>query len=343
MSAVQKETASGVPLRGLPRDVRVTAEPRSDWSKAEVESLFALPFNDLLYSAHWVHRQHFDPNAVQVSTLLSIKTGACPEDCAYCPQSIRFETGVENHDLMPLEEVRAAARRAKDAGATRFCMGASYRGPKDSQLEPVLAMIKEVKALGLETCATLGLLRPGQAERLAEAGLDYYNHNLDSSAEFYEKIISTRTYGDRLDTLERVRAAGVKVCCGGIVGLGETRADRIGLLHTLATLTPQPESVPINELVPIPGTPLQSAAPLDPFEFVRCIAVSRILMPRSHVRLSAGRSDFSDELQALCFFAGANSIFFGEKLLTTANPDTAADRQLFERLGLAPEPGLAAR
>ena len=214
----------------------MTSEPRTDWTKAEIESLFELPFNDLLYSAQWVHRQNFDPNAVQVSTLLSIKTGACPEDCAYCPQSIRFETAIDRHDLMPLDEVRAAARRARDAGATRFCMGASYRGPKDSQLEPILAMIKEVKAMGLETCATLGLLRPGQAERLAEAGLDYYNHNLDSSPEFYEKIISTRTYGDRLETLERVRAAGVKVCCGGIVGMGETRADRIGLLHTLATL-----------------------------------------------------------------------------------------------------------
>ena len=337
MSALEKETARGVPLRGLPRGVRVTSEPRTDWTKAEIGSLFDLPFNDLLYSAQWVHRQHFDPSAVQVSTLLSIKTGACPEDCAYCPQSIRFETAIDRHDLMPLDEVRAAARRARDAGATRFCMGASYRGPKDSQLEPILAMIKEVKAMGLETCATLGLLRPGQAERLAEAGLDYYNHNLDSSPEFYEKIISTRTYGDRLETLERVRAAGVKVCCGGIVGMGETRADRIGLLHTLATLAPQPESVPINELVPIPGTPLAGAGPLDPFEFVRCIAVARILMPRSHVRLSAGRSDFSDELQALCFFAGANSIFYGEKLLTTGNPDTAADQRLFERLGLAPE------
>jgi len=340
MSALEKETAIGL---------SVTPEPRTDWTRAEVEALFDLPFNDLIYRAQGVHRQSFDPNAVQVSTLLSIKTGACPEDCAYCPQSIRFETGVEQHDLMPLDEVRVAARRAKEAGATRFCMGASYRGPKDSQLEPILAMIKEVKALGLETCATLGLLRPGQAESLAEAGLDYYNHNLDSSAEFYGKIITTRTYADRLATLERVRAAGVKVCCGGIVGMGETRADRVGLLHTLATLSPHPESVPINELVPIPGTPLGSprrgtplaaAGPLDPFEFVRCIAVARILMPRSHVRLSAGRSDFSDELQALCFFAGANSIFYGEKLLTTGNPDTAADQRLFERLGLAPEPGV---
>jgi biotin synthase len=326
MSAVEQETG-----------IRVTAEPRNDWAASEVESLFELPFNDLLYAAQWVHRQNFSPNAVQISTLLSIKTGACPEDCAYCPQSIRFETGVDRHDLMPLEDVRAAARRAKDAGATRFCMGASYRGPKDSQLEPILEMVKAVKALGLETCATLGLLRDGQAQRLADAGLDYYNHNLDSSAEFYAKIISTRTYEDRLATLGRVRAAGIKVCCGGIVGMGETRADRIGLLHTLATLTPQPESVPINDLVPIPGTPLAAAGPLDPFEFVRCIAVARILLPRSHVRLSAGRSEFSDELQALCFFAGANSIFYGEKLLTTGNPDTAADRRLFERLGLDAE------
>jgi biotin synthase len=333
MSAVEKETAPGA---------RVSAEPRTDWTRAEVEALFALPFNELLYSAHWVHRRNFDPNTVQVSTLLSIKTGACPEDCAYCPQSIRFETAIERHDLMPLEEVRAAARRAKEAGATRFCMGASYRGPKDSQLEPILDMIREVKALGLETCATLGLLRPGQAERLAAAGLDYYNHNLDSSPEFYEKIITTRTYSDRLETLERVRAAGVKVCCGGIVGMGETRDDRVGLLHTLATLTPQPESVPINELVPIPGTPLASEGPLDPFEFVRTIAVARILLPRSHVRLSAGRNEFSDELQALCFFAGANSIFYGEKLLTTGNPDTAADLKLFERLGLEREAGPAA-
>lgn len=333
MSAVEREIAGSG---------GVAAVPRSDWTRAEIAALFELPFNDLLHRAHSVHRRHFDPNAVQLSTLLSIKTGACPEDCAYCPQSVRFETGVERHALMPLDEVRVAAQRAKGAGATRFCMGASYRGPKDGDLEPILAMIREVKALGLETCATLGLLRPGQAERLAEAGLDYYNHNLDSSPEFYEKIITTRTYADRLDTLERVRAAGVKVCCGGIVGMGETRADRVGLLHALATLTPHPESVPINELVPVPGTPLASAAPLDPFELVRSIAVARILMPRAHVRLSAGRSGFSDELQALCFFAGANSIFFGEKLLTTGNPDTAADRRLFERLGLTPEEGLAA-
>ena len=325
MSALEKETARGV---------RVTLEPRTDWTKAEVGSLFDLPFNDLLYSAQWVHRQHFDPNAVQVSTLLSIKTGACPEDCAYCPQSIRFETAIDRHDLMPLDEVRAAARRARDAGATRFCMGASYRGPKDSQLEPILAMIKEVKAMGLETCATLGLLRPGQAERLAEAGLDYYNHNLDSSPEFYEKIISTRTYGDRLETLERVRAAGVKVCCGGIVGMGESRRERAGLIAQLASLDPQPESVPINELVQVPGTPLHGTQRLDPLEFVRTIAVARITCPKARVRLSAGRQSMSDEVQALCFLAGANSIFYGEKLLTTGNPDADRDRALLERLGL---------
>jgi biotin synthase len=329
MSALEREIGSGS---------RVSAEPRGDWTLAEVEALYALPLNDLLYTAQWVHRQHFDPNAVQVSTLLSIKTGACPEDCAYCPQSIRFATDVETHPLLSLEEVRAAAQRAKDSGATRFCMGASYRGPKDSQLEPIAEMISAVKDLGLETCATLGLLKPGQAERLAEAGLDYYNHNLDSSEQFYAKIISTRTYGDRLETLARVRAAGIKVCCGGILGMGETRSDRAALLQTLATLHPQPESVPINDLVPVPGTPLAGSGPLDPFEFVRTIAVARILMPRSHVRLSAGRGSFSDELQALCFLAGANSIFYGEKLLTTGNPDTEADQRLFARLGLAPEP-----
>ena len=318
--------------------VRIAAEPRSDWTRADVAALLDLPFNDLLYAAQWVHRQHFDPNTVQVSTLLSIKTGACPEDCAYCPQSIRFETDVDTHPLMPIEEVKAAARRAKESGATRFCMGASYRGPKDAQLEPILAMVAAVKELGLETCATLGLLRPGQAERLAAVGLDYYNHNLDSSPEFYSTIISTRTYQDRLETLERVRAAGLKVCCGGILGLGETRTDRAGLLHTLATLDPHPESVPINQLVAVPGTPLAAAEPFDGFEFVRNIAAARILMPRSHVRLSAGRADFSDELQALCFFAGANSIFYGEKLLTTGNPDTAADRELFARLKIEPEP-----
>jgi biotin synthase len=329
---------SAAPQQMPARPSAESSMPRHDWTLAEVEALYEQPFADLLYAAQSVHRANFDPCTVQVSTLLSIKTGACPEDCAYCPQSIRFKTGVEVHDLMPIEEVRAAAQRARDSGATRFCMGASYRGPKDSQLEPILEMIREVKALGLETCATLGLLREGQAEKLAEAGLDYYNHNLDSSEDFYGKIIGTRTYADRLVTLERVRRAGIKVCCGGIVGMGETRRDRALLLQTLANLDPHPESVPINDLVPVPGTPLANAEPLDKFEFVRTIAVARILMPRSHVRLSAGRTSFSDEMQALCFLAGANSIFYGEKLLTTGNPDTAADQALFARLGLRPEP-----
>jgi biotin synthase len=328
MSALLQETALSLCAK---------AQPRHDWTLAEVEALYELPLIDLVFVAQSVHRQCFEPNTVQVSTLLSIKTGACPEDCAYCPQSVRYATGVDRHDLMPLAEVREAARRAKESGATRFCMGASYRGPKDSQLAPILAMIEEVKALGLETCATLGLLRPGQAERLAAAGLDYYNHNLDTSPEFYGRIISTRTYADRLETLERVRRAGIKVCCGGIVGMGETRTDRASLLQTLAALDPHPESVPINDLVPVPGTPLADAEPLDPLEFVRSIAVARVLMPRSYVRLSAGRTEFSDELQALCFLAGANSIFYGEKLLTTGNPDTAADQRLFARLKLTPE------
>jgi biotin synthase len=318
----------------------VDATPRTDWTLGEVHALFDLPLFDLLYAAQSVHRRHFDPNAVQVSTLLSIKTGACPEDCAYCPQSIRFETAVEAHDLMPLDDVMQAAARAKAAGATRFCMGASYRGPKDKQLEPILEMIREVKQLGLETCATLGLLRDGQAERLADAGLDYYNHNLDTSESFYPKIITTRSFADRLDTLRRVRGAGIKVCCGGILGLGESRADRVEFLHTLATLEVQPESVPINRLVPVAGTPLAEAATLDSFEFLRTIAVARVLMPASHVRLSAGRTDFNDEMQALCFLAGANSIFYGEKLLTTDNPDQQADDSLFTRLGIEPEVAL---
>jgi biotin synthase len=318
--------------------VTVGAAPRHDWSEGEIERLFALPLNDLLYAAHWVHRCHFDPNQVQVSTLLSIKTGRCPEDCAYCPQSIRFETGLAAHDLMPLEEVKAAARRAKDAGATRFCMGAAYRGPKDKELEPILLMIREVKKLGMETCVTLGLLREHQADRLAAAGLDYYNHNLDTSEAFYPQIITTRTYADRLNTLKQVRDAGIKVCCGGILGLGERRSDRVQLLQTLATLAEHPESVPLNQLVHVPGTPLEDAPPLDKFEFVRTLAVARILLPRSQLRLSAGRTDFSDELQALCFFAGANSIFYGDKLLTTDNPGTNEDEALFARLGLEPEP-----
>jgi biotin synthase len=304
---------------------------------AQVTSLFELPFNDLVYGAQWVHRQIFDPNAVQISTLLSIKTGACPEDCAYCPQSIRYNTGVEAEALMSLEQVTDAARKAKAGGATRFCMGAAYRGPKDHQVEQISAMIRAVREMGLETCATLGLLSDSQAESLAEAGLDYYNHNLDSSESFYPQIISTRRYDDRLQTLEHVRNAGLKVCCGGIVGMGETRQDRVGLLHALVSLPTPPQSVPINQLVPVPGTPLGNASPVDGFEFVRTVAVARILMPLAHVRLSAGREAFSDELQALCFLAGANSIFRGEKLLTTGNPDNAADQALFARLGLKPE------
>ena len=281
-----------------------------------------------------MHRAHHDPNAVQLSTLLSIKTGGCPEDCAYCPQAARYHTGVDNQAMLSLPEVTAAAAAAKAAGASRFCMGAAWRGPKDRDLEPVLAMVREVKALGLETCATLGMLKDGQAERLRDAGLDYYNHNLDTAPDFYGEIISTRDYRDRLDTLERVRAAGVRVCCGGIVGMGESRAQRAGLIAQLANLDPYPESVPINNLVQVEGTPLYGGEAIDPFEFVRTIAAARITMPRAMVRLSAGRQQMCDGIQALCFHAGANSIFYGEKLLTTGNPDVAADQALFERLGL---------
>ena len=322
-----------LPLAGF----ELTCESRTDWTLGQVATLYELPFSDLLYGAQWVHRHVFDPNAVQVSTLLSIKTGACPEDCAYCPQSIRYNTGVEVENLLSVAAVREAALQAKEAGATRFCLGAAYRGPKDEQVEQIGEMIREVRALGLETCATLGLLTGSQATALASAGLDYYNHNLDTSESFYAKIITTRRYQDRLETLEHVRAAGIKVCCGGILGMGETRDDRVALLHALATLPTQPESVPINQLVPVPGTPLADAAPVDGVEFVRTVAVARILMPQAHVRLSAGREAFSDELQALCFVAGANSIFYGDKLLTTGNPDTQADQALFGRLGLKPE------
>ncbi|HUO82137.1 MAG TPA: biotin synthase BioB [Gammaproteobacteria bacterium] len=317
---------------------RDRAPMRNDWTLDEVRALFALPFGDLLYHAQGVHRAHFDPNEVQMSTLLSIKTGACPEDCAYCPQSARYDTGLEVEALMEVEPVVEAAREAQRRGATRFCMGAAWRSPKDRQLERVCDMVREVKALGLETCATLGMLTGAQARRLKDAGLDYYNHNLDSSASFYATIISTRTYDDRLETLARVREAGLNVCCGGIVGMGETRLDRARLLHTLATLEEHPRSVPINRLVQVPGTPLDGTAPLDPIEFVRTVGVARILMPRAHVRLSAGREDMSDEMQALCFLAGANSIFFGDRLLTTANPGLEHDRRLFDRLGLRPEP-----
>jgi biotin synthase len=312
---------------------------RNDWTLAEVRELFALPFMDLVFRAQHVHRLSQEPNAVQVSTLLSIKTGACPEDCAYCPQSVRHDTGLLPEDLMELEAVVARARAARAAGATRFCMGAAYRSPKPKDLRRVTAMIREVKALGLETCATLGMVSRAQAQELKAAGLDYYNHNLDSSESFYATIITTRTYADRLETLDAVREAGMQVCCGGIVGMGESPEDRAQLLHTLATLPCHPESVPINRLVRVPGTPLEHAPELDPFDFVRTVAVARILMPGARVRLSAGRGEMSDELQALCFLAGANSIFYGEKLLTTGNPDTAHDRRLFERLDLVAAAG----
>lgn len=314
-----------------------TGSPRHDWSLDEVRALFALPFNDLVFKAHSIHRQHFDPNRVQVSTLLSIKTGACPEDCAYCPQSIRHATGLEREELMDVDAVVEKAKLARDNGATRFCMGAAYRSPKEKQFARILDMVRRVRALGLETCCTLGMLSADQARRLKEAGLDYYNHNLDTSESYYAEIITTRSYRDRLDTLRNVRAAGLNVCCGGIVGMGEAPEDRAELLHTLATLPEHPESVPINRLVQVKGTPLHGCEEIDPLDFVRTIAVARILMPASHVRLSAGRSEMSDELQALCFFAGANSIFYGEKLLTTGNPDTEHDRALFTRLGIRPE------
>ena len=313
-------------------------EVRSSWTLEEVRALHRLPFADLMHRAQTLHRRHFDPNEVQVSTLLSVKTGACPEDCAYCPQSIRYDTGLEREALMEPEAVVERARAARDAGATRFCMGAAWRSPKDRDLDKVAAMVEGVASLGLETCATLGMLTPAQAKRLKDAGLDYYNHNLDTSEEFYGEVITTRTYQDRLDTLAAVRAAGIHVCCGGILGMGEQPEDRVAFLHTLATLDPHPESVPINNLVQVEGTPLAGTAALDPLEFVRIIALARILMPRSHVRLSAGRSAMSDEMQALCFLAGANSIFYGEKLLTTGNPDTASDHALFARLGIRPEP-----
>jgi biotin synthase len=309
---------------------------RHDWTRDEVRALFDLPFPELMFRAQSVHRQNFDPAAVQISTLLSIKTGGCPEDCAYCPQSARYDTGVRAEKLMALDAVLAEARAAKSAGASRFCMGAAWREPKDRDLDGVCAMVEGVKSLGLETCATLGMLTAPQARRLKESGLDYYNHNLDTSPEFYGEIITTRTYQDRLETLDQVRAAGIHVCCGGIVGMGETREDRIGMIATLAGLPAHPESVPINMLVRVAGTPLAGEQSLDPIEFVRTIAVARITMPRSVVRLSAGREDMSEETQALCFLAGANSIFYGPKLLTTPNPGQDRDRDLMERLGLSP-------
>jgi biotin synthase len=304
-------------------------------SLADVQALFELPLLDLVLRAATAHAAHFPKREVQVSTLLSIKTGACPEDCQYCPQSVHYDTGLAVEKLMPLEQVVAAAKAAKANGADRFCMGAAWRSPRDKDVKKLIPMIQAVRDLGLETCLTAGMLTGAQAHTLKDAGLDYYNHNLDSSAEHYAKVISTRTYQDRLDTLAHVHASGMKTCCGGIVGMGETRADRVQFLHTLANLPSPPESVPMNQLVAVPGTPLADLAPLDPFEFVRCIAVARITMPNSMVRLSAGRESMSDELQAMCFLAGANSIFYGEKLLTTGNPEVERDRALLSRLGLA--------
>jgi biotin synthase len=304
------------------------------WSVHDVEAIMALPFADLLHRAQTVHRAHFDANRVELATLLSVKTGGCPEDCGYCPQSVHFDAGVEATKLMGVAQVREAAERAKASGATRFCMGAAWRAPKDRDIEAVAELVKTVKAVGLEACCTLGMLADGHAEQLRDAGLDYYNHNLDSAPDFYGDIITTRHYQDRLDTLQRVRSAGVNVCSGGIVGMGETRAQRAGLIAELANLSPYPESVPINHLVKVEGTPLAQQADLDPFEFVRTIATARITMPRARVRLSAGRQQMSEAVQALCFLAGANSIFYGEKLLTTGNPDVQADRLLFQKLGV---------
>lgn len=302
-----------------------------------IQALFELPFNDLMFQAQTVHRRHFDANVVQMSTLLSVKTGGCSEDCGYCSQSARHDTGLEREKLLAIDEVVAAAQAAKANGATRFCMGAAWRGPKDKDLDGVIEMVRQVKALDMEACVTLGMLKPGQAERLKEAGLDYYNHNLDTAPEFYGQVITTHTYADRLDTLRQVREAGISVCCGGIVGMGESRAMRARLIAELAALDPQPESVPINMLVKVPGTPLSVEADLDPLEFVRTIAVARIALPASHVRLSAGRQQLGELGQALCFLAGANSIFYGDKLLTTDNPEASADQALFAKLGLTPE------
>jgi biotin synthase len=326
------------PLPVTPSQDAAAAEAAATrWRVADVVALYELPFNDLLFRAQQVHREHFDANTVQLSTLLSIKTGGCEEDCAYCPQSVHHDTGLKAEKLMDVEEVLSAARVAKENGATRFCMGAAWRNPKDRHLEPIKDMIRGVKAMGLETCVTLGMLEAHQAQGLREAGLDYYNHNLDTSPEFYGQIISTRTYQDRLETLERVRDAGINVCCGGIVGLGESRRERAGLIAQLANMEPYPESVPINNLVQVEGTPLTGTEALDPFEFVRTIAVARITMPRAMVRLSAGREQMNEALQAMCFLAGANSIFYGDQLLTTSNPQAEADRKLLERLGIRAE------
>ncbi|PPC92125.1 MAG: biotin synthase BioB [Methylobacter sp.] len=325
-----------MPANALTESLEISPLIRHNWQVSEVNDLFNLPFNDLIFKAQTLHRQYFDPNEVQISSLLSIKTGSCSEDCGYCPQSARYDTGLPSEALMPLDQVLAAANNAKTQGASRFCMGAAWRQPKDRDIEKVADMIAGVKALGLETCVTLGMLTDSQTQRLKQSGLDYYNHNLDTSEQYYSEIITTRTYQDRLDTLARVRDAGINVCCGGIVGMGESHDDRAKLLAQLANLPKHPESVPINMLVQVEGTPLMGTEPLDAFTFVRTIAVARVMMPASRVRLSAGRKAMSDEMQALCFLAGANSIFYGEKLLTTENPMTNEDWSLFNKLGLHP-------
>lgn len=312
------------------------ASVRHDWTIKEIEALFQLPFNDLMFQAQTVHRQNHDPNAVQISTLLSIKTGACPEDCKYCSQSGHYNTGLEKEKLLEIQKVVTEAKIARDKGASRFCMGAAWRSPREKDMPYVLEMVKQVKSLGMETCMTLGMLDKNQAQSLADAGLDYYNHNLDTSPEHYNSIITTRTYQDRLDTLSNVREAGMKVCCGGILGMGESQRDRAGLLRQLANLPEHPESVPINMLVKIEGTPLENVEDLEPFDFIRTVAVARILMPKSFVRLSAGREQMNEQMQAMCFLAGANSIFYGERLLTTSNPEASKDMQLFNKLGIRP-------
>lgn len=321
----------------MPKDLNTAGAIRTDWTRTEAEALYDQPFFDLLFQAQQVHRAHFDANRVQLSRLLSIKTGGCPEDCSYCSQSARNGSELSASKLMEVERVISEARKARDAGATRYCMGAAWRSPKDRDLPAIEAMVRGVRALGLETCMTLGMLDPTQTLRLKEAGLDYYNHNIDTSESFYPEVITSRTFADRLDTLENVRAAGIKVCTGGILGMGETAIDRIDMLVTLATLPEHPESVPVNMLIPMEGTPLAKAAPVDPFDFVRVIALARIMMPKSHVRLSAGRTAMNDEMQALCFLAGANSLFMGDTLLTAPNPAEDSDMQLFARLGLKPE------
>ncbi|MEE8288712.1 MAG: biotin synthase BioB [Nitrosomonadaceae bacterium] len=334
MNQSQSSQIGNITKKQPDRRTNTAATDSSFWSVSQIEALLDLPFNDLIYQAQSVHRQHHEANTIQLSTLISVKTGGCSEDCGYCPQAARYHTGIENQDMLSLDKVVTTAKAAKEQGASRFCMGAAWRGPKQRDIAKMTEIVSAVKALGLETCATLGMLKPGQAEQLSKAGLDYYNHNLDTAPEFYGEVITTRDYQDRLDTLENVRRAGMYVCCGGIVGMGESRYERAGLIAQLANLDPYPESVPINNLVQVEGTPLYGTEMLDPLEFVRIIAVARITMPKAIVRLSAGRSEMSEVVQALCFLAGANSIFYGDKLLTTGNPEVEQDKVLFKKLGL---------